>query len=212
MYLRKWRPKASVKNLSLLQEGGVTMAGEPQGTVTHLLAGVRAGKPLAKDQLVELVYDELRRLARSAMRRERPDHTLQPTALVNEAFVRLLSGDQLQYIHDRAYFYAAAAQAMRQVLVDHARQRKARKRGGSLERVPLDGLLDWYEQQQIDVLVVDEAVEELGRRSERQRDVVMLRVFGGLSMQEIADGLGVSVTTARADWRVARAWLRGAAA
>ena len=147
-------------------------------------------------------------MAAGLMRRERPDHTLQPTALVNEVFVRLLGRDALGGVPNRAYFFGAAAQAMRQVLVDHARQRQAAKRGGGRDRVPLDEVLDHFEQQQrLDVLALDEALADLARLNERHAQVVTLRFFGGLSVEETAEVLRVSPITVMREWKSAKAWL-----
>ena len=185
------------------------MADNSQSEVTTVLADIRSGSADAKNRLVELVYEELRRLAYQVMRKERPDHTLQPTALVHEALLRLLGGETLCSAPNRAYFFAAAAHAMRQVLVDHARRRAASKRGGDYERVTLDGVLGSLEQQNMDVLALDTALDELATWHERQSKVVVLRFFGGLTMPQIAQQLEVAVGTVENDWRIAKAWLRG---
>ncbi len=185
------------------------MADNSQSEVTTVLADIRSGSADAKNRLVELVYEELRRLAYQVMRTERAGHTLQPTALVHEALLRLLDGETLVHAPNRAYFFAAAAHAMRQVLVDHARKRAASKRGGDYERVTLDEVLDSLEQQRVDVLALNAALDELAVRHERQSKVVVLRFFGGLTMTEIAHQLDVSVGTVENDWRIAKAWLRG---
>ena len=185
------------------------MAGNSPSEITTVLGDIRAGKAEAKTRLVELVYEELRRLAYQVMRTERAGHTLQPTALVHEGLLRILDGETLAKAPNRAYFFAAAAHAMRQVLVDHARKRAARKRGGDYERVTLDEVLDSLEQQRIDVLALNAALDELAVRHERQSKVVVLRFFGGLTMTEIAHQLDVSVSTVEDDWRIAKAWLRG---
>jgi RNA polymerase sigma factor (TIGR02999 family) len=143
------------------------------------------------------------------MRRERRDHTLQASALVNEAVLRLLKTDALTEITDRRNLYAAAAQAMCQVLVDHARRRNAQKREGRRGRVPLDQVLASFEEQGLDVIDLHEALESLARTHPRQAEVVRLRFFCGLSIPEVVETLGVSDTTAETDWRFARAWLRG---
>jgi len=179
-----------------------------QREVTTLLDEVRAGHPSARSRLVELVYDELRRRAADLLRRERPGHTLQPTALVHEALLRLLSPQALGSTRDRAHFLAAAARAMRQVLVDHARRRAADKRGGGQEVLPLDEALDYLAEQKLDVLAVHEALTELAGLSERQSQVVELRFFGGYTVEEIAELLEVSVSTVESDFRKATAFLR----
>jgi RNA polymerase sigma factor (TIGR02999 family) len=174
-----------------------------------LLAAVHAGQEGARDRLVAAIYAELRRLAGGLMRHERPDHTLQPSALVHEALLRLLEGGALVEAPDRRYLFAAAARAMRQVLVDHARRRGAARRGGGSVRRPMDVALAYCAGQGIDVLALDEALGRLAGAYPRPAQVVDLRFFGGLSVPEVARTLEVSETTVEADWRFARAWLRG---
>jgi RNA polymerase sigma factor (TIGR02999 family) len=183
------------------------VAADWQGDVTTLLEAVRAGSPDARDQLVALLYGELRRVAGDLMRRERPGHTLQPTALVHEALLRLLRPEALGNAQNRAQFLAAAARAMRRVLVDHARQRAADKRGGGRASVPLDDVLDYFAEQRLDVLAVHEALNRLAGLHERQSQVVELRFFGGYSVAEIAELLQVSVSTVESDFRKATAFL-----
>jgi RNA polymerase sigma factor (TIGR02999 family) len=185
------------------------MADDAREDLTLLLAEARSGDSEARERLSRAVYGELRRLAGSLMRRERPDHTLQPSELVNEAMMRLFEGEVLDRAADRRYLFAAAAQAMRQVLVDHARKRDAAKRGGGRRRVPLDGVLQFFEERRLDVVALHEALDRLMALEERQGLVVSLRFFAGLSVPEVADILDVSVGTVEGDWRIARAWLRG---
>jgi RNA polymerase sigma factor (TIGR02999 family) len=180
-----------------------------QGDLTALLGEVRAGRPDAQARLVAAIYDELRRIASRLMRRERPDHTLQGSALVNEALLRLLSGEALADAPDRRYLFGAAAQAMRQVLVDHARRRQTSKRPGKHARVPLDGVLAAFDERGLDVIALHEALQRLAQAHPRPAQVVELRFFGGLSVPEVAEALEVSDTTVEGDWRFARAWLRG---
>jgi RNA polymerase sigma-70 factor (ECF subfamily) len=177
--------------------------------LTAILSEVRAGISDAQDRLIRAIYGELRRTAGGLMRHERCDHTLQPSALVHEAVLRLLEGDELADVPNRRYLYAAAAQAMRQVLVDHARRRNAGKREGNRSRVPLDHVLTGFEEQGLDVIDLHNALERLAESHPRQAQVVTLRFFGGLSVPEVVETLGVSDTTAESDWRFARAWLRG---
>jgi len=179
-----------------------------RGDLTALLNAARGGGEDTKDRLVRAVYGELRRMAADFMRRERTDHTLQPSALVNEAVIRLLDGGVLGKAQDRRHLFAAAAQAMRQVLVDHARTRNAAKRAGGRGRVPLDDVLAYFEAQHLDVIALNEAVDRLFTLDERQGLVVVLRFFAGLSISEVAEALDVSAATVEGDWRVARAWLR----
>jgi RNA polymerase sigma factor (TIGR02999 family) len=143
------------------------------------------------------------------MRRERPGHTLQPSALVHEALLRLLDGDALADVPNRRYLFAAAAQAMRQVLVDHARRRHAARRLGERIRLPLDEALVTFEEQGLDVIALHDALDQLAESNPRQAQVVVLRFFGGLSIPEVAETLEVSDTTVEGDWRFARAWLHG---
>jgi RNA polymerase sigma factor (TIGR02999 family) len=176
--------------------------------ITALLSSAQSGDSAAAERLIELVYAELHRLAGGLMRHERRGHTLQTTVLVHEAIARLLDQGALQDARSRAYFFGAAAQAMRQVLVEHARARGALKRGGAYARVPLDALLDAYEDRHAPILLMDSLLDDLAGRSPRQAQVVVLRTFGGFTMREISEHLGVSLSTVEADWRVARAWLR----
>jgi RNA polymerase sigma factor (TIGR02999 family) len=174
-----------------------------------LLGEVRAGAPSAQARLVGTIYSELRRIAGGLMRRERPDHTLQPSALVHEGLFQLLSGLTLVAAPDRRYLFTAIAQAVRRVLVDHTRGRGASKRPGSSTRIPLDVDLTAFDEKNVDVVALHESLERLARAHPRQAQVVELRFFGGLSVPEIADTLGVSDTTVESNWRFARAWLRG---
>jgi RNA polymerase sigma factor (TIGR02999 family) len=187
---------------------GPEMPDHLAGEVTHLLDAVRAGETGAQDRLFALVYDELYRLAADLMQQERADHTLEPAALLNEAYLRLLGQDALAGAPNRRYFFAAAARAMRQVLVEHARRRAAEKRGGAQQRLPLDAVLDHFRAQHLDVLRVHEALEQLAALHARQSQVVLLRFFGGCTLEEVAEQLGVSVATVQGDFRLARAWLR----
>jgi len=177
-----------------------------QGEITRLLAQMRAGDEQAQEELAPLVYDELRRLARGYMRWERSDHTLQPTALVNEAYLRLIEGAPVSW-KDRTHFFAVASQLMRRILVDHARARNAEKRMGVGRKVSLDEALGFPEQKGVDLLALDEALERLEERDPRQARIVEMRFFGGLSEEEIASHLGISARTVRREWSVARAWL-----
>ena len=173
--------------------------------ITVLLEEIAAGSETAKEELIRHVYDKLHKIAGSLMGRERSNHSLQPTALVHEAYFKLFVGKPLQ-VRNRAYFFGAAANAMRQVLIDYARRTNARPEG---TRVPiLDGILDRVRTtHHVDVLDLDNALTELGRIHERQSEVVTLRFFAGLQWSEIGTYLGVSTATAEKDWQAARAWL-----
>lgn len=174
--------------------------------VTRLLAAWKDGDPEALAQLLPLVYSELRRLAEARMRRERPDHTLQATELVHEAWLRLMGG-QLPDWRDRTHFFAVAARAMRRLLVDHARSRGYAKRGGGARRISLDAVAELSAEGSQDLIDLDEALDRLAALDSRQHQVVELRFFGGLSVEETAAALGVSEMTVKRDWRTARAWL-----
>jgi RNA polymerase sigma factor (TIGR02999 family) len=184
------------------------MVPSPPGDITALLGAIRSGESAAQHQVVQRVYDRWHRIAAALMRRERGDHTLGPTALLHEAFIRLVAGGVFRTAANRAVLYAAAARAMRQTLADHARRRDAAKRGGGgHRRVPLDGLLEHFETQRIDVLALRDAIDRLEALHERQSLVVTLRCFGGFTVREIASLLDVSVATVENDFRFARAWL-----
>ena len=178
-----------------------------QSRATQELVAHSGGDPNAASRLLPLVYDQLRALAGRHMRGERPDHTLQPTALVNEAWMRLFQGQGIDDPQGRRHFFALAARVMRQVLVDHARRRGRDKRGGGEQPKPLEGALALAEVEGVDVLDLDTALEELAGLDARQARVVELRFFGGLEAQEVAEVLEVSLSTVERDWRAARAWL-----
>lgn len=176
-----------------------------QTNVTNLLASIREGDAEARAKLAGILYPQLRRLAQNLMRRERTDHTLQPTALVNEACLRLFGG-RIDF-SNRAHFLAVAAQIMRQILVDYARQRGAIKRGGELRRVDLDALSTDDNFHSARVLALDAALSRLSEWDERQSRIVEMRFFGGLTEEEIAEVLGLSVRTIKREWSLAKAWL-----
>ena len=177
-----------------------------QGEVTLLLREMAKGNPDAPAQLFPLIYAELRRRAANYMRRERKDHTLQPTALVNEAYLRLVNEHQVNW-QSRIHFFAVAAQVMRRILIDHARKRLRSKRGGEQQRVPADEKFLFSKEQSVEVLAVHEALLRLAKVDVRQSQVVELRYFGGLSIEETAEVLGVSQKTVKRDWNHAKAWL-----
>lgn len=177
------------------------------GQVTELLERWSLGDPSALDELTPLVYNELRHVAEAYLRRERPDHTLQATALVNEAYLRLI-GQKHGRWQGRKHFYGIAARLMRQVLVEHARKHKAEKRGGGRVAVTLDHYEDVADNPEVDILAVHEALQRLARFDEQQARIVELRFFGGLSIEEAAEALGVGHATIEREWAMARAWLR----
>ena len=176
------------------------------GNVSQLLRAWAGGDLEARDALAPLVYHELRRRASGYLRHERPDHTLQAAALVHEVFLRLAGHDRVAW-QNRGHFYAVAAQTMRRILVDHARERRAAKRPGAAIRVDLDSQIPAPESSGCDVLMLDEALSELSAMDARQGRIVELRYFGGLSEQEVADMLSVSRATVTREWKRARAWL-----
>ena len=183
------------------------MSEEPRRNVTELLQAWSGGDRAALDELLPHVQDELRGIARLQMRRERADHTLQPTALVNEAYLRLVNQNRVRW-QDRAHFFAVAAQKMRRILVDHARKRGAEKRGGGEILVALDeGIDPGTPPEDVNVVALDEALEELAVLDERQSRVVEMRFFGGVTLKETAEALGVSPATVKRDWQTAKAWL-----
>jgi RNA polymerase sigma factor (TIGR02999 family) len=176
--------------------------------VTHILLQIETGDPSAADDLLPVVYQELRRLAAKKLRREPSGQTLQATALVHEAFLRLVDGEKVQRWNSRGHFFCAAAEAMRRILVERARRKNTVKAGGDFDRVELnDGQLADPEPS-VDLIALDDALNELAARDERKAELVKLRFFAGLTMREAAHSLGVSESTADADWAYAKSWLR----
>jgi RNA polymerase sigma-70 factor (ECF subfamily) len=178
---------------------------EPQ-RLTQLLVAWSDGDQRALDELFPLVYDELRQMARRQMRRERPGHTLRTTALVNDAYLRLVDQREVRW-QNRAHFFAIAAQMMRRILVDHARAKRYEKRGGGAAHVPLEEAAVLAQGREAEIIALDEALVALGEIDPRRARVVELRYFGGLSNEEIAEVLKVSPNTVTRDWNMARAWL-----
>jgi RNA polymerase sigma factor (TIGR02999 family) len=178
------------------------------GPITNCLARLRAGEHDALDELFPLIYEELKIVARAQLAREATGHTLGPTALVHEAYIRLANRERL-LPEDRRHFFALTAQTMRRVLIDHARARKRAKRGSGQVAVPLEGIEALMTDQSADeLLALDEALERLAAANPRAALVVERRFFGGLSLEEAAESLGVSLKTVQRDWLAARAWLR----
>jgi RNA polymerase sigma factor (TIGR02999 family) len=175
-------------------------------TVTQLLTELTGGNQVVVNALLPLVYDELRRVAEYQLQRERRDHTLNATALVHEAYFKLVDQSRVSW-QNRAHFLGIAAQAMRRILINYAQKRRAQKRGGDLIATTFDDELVPRETRADQLLDLDEALNRLKSLSERQAAVVEYRFFGGLTHQEVAEVLGVSVPTVRRDWRLARAWL-----
>jgi RNA polymerase sigma-70 factor, ECF subfamily len=183
------------------------MQGAPNGEVTVLLQQMRSGDSEAANKLIPLVVDELRRLARLRLRNERPGHTLQPTALVNEAYLRLV-GDQARDWQNRAHFIGVSVSVMRRILIDHARRKRALKRGFE-DQADMEDYAGLSYDQADELMALNLALDQLEKMSSRQRQVVELRYFGGLSTEETAEVLKVSPITVKRDWVVARAWLKG---
>jgi RNA polymerase sigma factor (TIGR02999 family) len=175
--------------------------------VTVLLGAIESGDALAAEQLLPLVYDELRRLAAHRLKREGQGQTLQPTALVHEAYLRLLGSEADDHWDSRGHFFAAAAEAMRRILVENARRKRSVKRGGDRARQHLDEAEMLAPEPSEDLLALDEALTQLAAHDRKAADLVQLRYFGGLSFPETAHALGISVRTAERLWRYARAWL-----
>jgi RNA polymerase sigma factor (TIGR02999 family) len=182
------------------------MSGQPDRDVTALLMSCRAGDEEALRLLTPLVYNELHHLAERYMRGEHAGHTLQTTALVNEAYIKLVDSRRVQW-QNRAHFFAIAAQLMRRILVDFARHRRYQKRGGDWRKVTLAEGLDVAANVDADLVAVDEALQELSKLDPRKAQVVELRFFGGLTLEETAEALKVSTDTVGRDWRAAKAWL-----
>jgi RNA polymerase sigma factor (TIGR02999 family) len=175
--------------------------------VTRILGAIEQGEPRAAEQLLPLVYDELRKLATERMAQERPGQTLQATALVHEAYVRLVDVGTAQHWNSRGHFFAAAAEAMRRILVEGARRKHSLKRGSGRQRLDLDEVASYAEEPADEILALDEALTRLALEDPKKADVVKLRYFGGLSVQEAADVLGISRATADRYWAYAKAWL-----
>jgi RNA polymerase sigma factor (TIGR02999 family) len=179
---------------------------ETHTDITVLLAASSVGDRRAMDQLMPLVYDELRRLAQSYLRKERPGHTLQGTALVHEAYLRLIDQKQVKW-QNRAHFFAMASQMIRRILVDHARGHRAAKRGDGAHKLSLDEAMGISGKTDLDLLALDDALNDLARLDPAQSRIVELRFFGGLSIEETAEVAGLSTATVNREWSAARAWL-----
>jgi RNA polymerase sigma-70 factor, ECF subfamily len=177
-----------------------------ESEITQLLRAWREGDGTALEKLMPVVYRELRRIAGNFMKRQDQGHTLQATALINEAYLRLVDSNKVNW-QSRTHFFAVSAQLMRRVLVDSARQKNSQKRGGNNLRITLDDRIDIPLKDQTDLVALDEALSRLNKLSSRQSQVVELRYFGGLTEEQIAETLGVSERTVRRDWNLARTWL-----
>jgi len=185
------------------------MATPSHNEVTQLLLDWGNGDKAALDKLIPVVYQELRRLARSYMRKERAGHSLQTSALVNEAYLRLIDYNRVRW-QNRSHFFAIAAQAMRRILVDHARARQSAKRGAGAQKVSLDEVAIVSDERAEELLALDDALNKLEQLDERKSRIVELRYISGLSMEEVAGVLGLSTRTVEREWKFARAWLYNA--
>jgi RNA polymerase sigma factor (TIGR02999 family) len=184
------------------------MGSQPAEDITRLLRELTGGNRAALDQLLPMLYDELRKLAAAYLRRESRAHTLQPTALVHEAWLRLADQSQVSW-QNRAHFFGIAAQMMRRVLVDHARRHQADKRGAEFNLIALDENIDAAAEPSFDLIALDDALRTLAQLDPQKSRLVELRYFGGLSVEETAEVLGVSEPTVKRQWRTAKAWLYG---
>jgi len=178
----------------------------PSGHITQLLTQLTGGNRAAVDELTPLIYRELKRIAGGQLRNERPGHTLQATALVHEAYLKLVDQRDVSW-QNRAHFFGVAAQAMRRILLDYAKQRVREKRGGGQHRTTLDEGLAVAPERASDLVVIDEALSRLERLDARQAKIVELRFFGGLSVEETAEAMGISAPTVKREWAMAKAWL-----
>lgn len=174
--------------------------------VTQILQAMSGGDREANEKLLPLVYDELRSLASGYMRRERRDHTLQSTALVHEAYLRLVDQTHADW-KGRAHFFGVAARLMRQILVDHAREHNAKKRGGEMTRLSIDDAVSFADQRDVDIVALDDVMSSLAEFDPEQARIVELRFFGGLTIDETAEFLGISASTVKREWGMAKAWL-----
>ncbi|HYJ88610.1 MAG TPA: sigma-70 family RNA polymerase sigma factor [Pyrinomonadaceae bacterium] len=182
------------------------MTTPPPQDVTQLLLDWSKGNQGAPDKLMPLVYDELRRVAQNYLRHERQDHTLQATALVHEAYLKLIDQTAVDW-HDRAHFFGLASQMMRHILVDHARRHQAAKRGGLVQRLTLVEAVSFPDQKDFDLVALDEALTNLSQLDSQQSRIVEMRFFGGLTIEETSTALSLSVATVNREWRLAKAWL-----
>ena len=183
------------------------MSEQAPNEITRMLIELTDGNRDVVDQILPHIYDELKRLASSYLRRERSDHTLQPTALVHEAYMKLIDQKRVHW-QNRAHFFGIAAQVMRRILLDHARKHQAGKRGGEVEKLPIEEeILVVSHDKSAELIALDDALQELAKLDEQKAKVVELRYFGGLSIEETAEVMGVSVPTINRQWRMAKAWL-----
>jgi RNA polymerase sigma factor (TIGR02999 family) len=180
---------------------------ENQETITQMLRQAQAGSRDALDDIFPIIYRELRQIASRQLVGERADHTLQPTALVHEAYMRLINQHSVDW-QNRAHFFSIAAETMRRILVNHAVQRNAQKRGAGATRIELDEAVSYYDQRELDLVALDDALKSLAEFDPKQAKIVELRIFGGLTVEETASVLDVSESTVKREWRMAKSWLK----
>ena len=180
----------------------------PTTGVTQILGQIESGDSAAAEQLLPLIYKELRRLAAAKLGHEKPGQTLQATALVHEAYLRLVDVEKAQHWNGRGHFFGAAAEAMRRILVEQARRKSGPKAGGGYQRVALSDVYSEVPGPQLDIIALSDALEKLGAKDPRSAELVKLRFFAGLTIQQAAESLGISVSTAKADWTYTKSWLR----
>ena len=185
-----------------------TLLVKSMSEVTRILSAIEQGDPHAAEQLLPLLYDELRKLAAQKLGQEKPGQTLQATALVHEAFLRLVDTEHDQHWNSRGHFFAAAAEAMRRILVEQARHKRSAKAGGQLQRVPLQDEHVAAPSRNVDLIALDEALNKLADHDSRKAELVKLRFFAGLTIRQAAEALGIAESTADADWAYAKSWLR----
>lgn len=176
--------------------------------ITRILGDIEQGDPLAADRLLPLIYDELRKLAAQKMATESPGQTLQATALVHEVYIRLVDTEQVQHWNSRGHLFAAAAEAMRRILVEQARHKRTAKAGGDFQRIALSTIEPLLPQPSVDLLELNDALDKLAAKDRRKAELVKLRFFAGLTIEQAAEALGISMSTADADWAYAKSWLR----
>jgi RNA polymerase sigma factor (TIGR02999 family) len=193
--------------LAIIVGTGPRLKATPMTDVTRILSAIEQGDPTAAEQLLPLVYGELRRLAAEKMADEKPGQTLQATALVHEAYLRLADVEKVQHWNSRGHFFGAAAEAMRRILVDQARKRRSQRRGGGLQKRPIEDIEIAVPEPSVDLLALNEALERFGQSDRVAADLVKLRYYAGLTIPQAADALGISSTTADRYWAYARAWL-----
>jgi RNA polymerase sigma factor (TIGR02999 family) len=176
--------------------------------ITSILSDIEQGDPHAAERLLPLIYDELRRLAAQKMALERPGQTLQATALVHEAYIRIVDANRVQHWNSRGHLFAAAAEAMRRILVEQARHKDTAKAGGDFQQISLSGIEPLLPTPVVDLLELNDALDKLAAKDPRKAELVKLRFFAGLTIEQVAEALGVSTSTADADWAYAKSWLR----